>query len=160
MKKLSFFHTPFLYAEDGTWTHTILLPQAPEACASANSATSANKHYYIRVYRISQDFFWKNCFNCMKNFLQFFWKKWLTFLFFFAIIRKSSREMTDMRKCRNWQTSKTKDLVLIASVWVQVPSSALEKEKRKPFNMEVSFFFIFWKSRCICCVKQKVTGRL
>ena len=30
-----------------------------------------------------------------------------------------------MRKCRNWQTSKTKDLVLIASVWVQVPSSAL-----------------------------------
>ena len=37
-----------------------------------------------------------------------------------------------MRKCRNWQTSKTKDLVLIASVWVQVPSSALEKEKRKP----------------------------
>ena len=45
-----------------------------------------------------------------------------------------------LRKCRNWQTSKTKDLVLIASVWVQVPSSALEKEKRKPFNMEVSFF--------------------
>ena len=60
----------------------------------------------------------------MKNFLQFFWKKWLTFLLFFAIIRKSSREMTDMRKCRNWQTSKTKDLVTIAVVWVQVPSSA------------------------------------
>ena len=48
-----------------------------------------------------------------------------------------------MRKCRNWQTSKTKDLVLIASVWVQVPSSALEKEKREPFNMEVSFFLYF-----------------
>ena len=48
-----------------------------------------------------------------------------------------------MRKCRNWQTSKTKDLVLIASVWVQVPSSALEKEKRKPFNMEVSSFLYF-----------------
>ncbi|EDR47976.1 hypothetical protein DORFOR_00633 [Dorea formicigenerans ATCC 27755] len=30
-----------------------------------------------------------------------------------------------MRKCRNWQTSKTKDLVSIALVWVQVPSSAL-----------------------------------
>ena len=29
-----------------------------------------------------------------------------------------------MRKCRNWQTSKTKDLVTIAVVWVQVPSSA------------------------------------
>ena len=28
------------------------------------------------------------------------------------------------RKCRNWQTSKTKDLVAIAVVWVQVPSSA------------------------------------
>ena len=27
-------------------------------------------------------------------------------------------------------------------VWVQVPSSALEKEKRKPFNMEVSFFYV------------------
>ena len=50
-----------------------------------------------------------------------------------------------MRKCRNWQTSKTKDLVLIASVWVQVPSSALEKEKREPFNMEVSFFLLYRK---------------
>ena len=28
-------------------------------------------------------------------------------------------------RCRNWQTSKTKDLVTIAVVWVQVPSSAL-----------------------------------
>ena len=56
----------------------------------------------------------------------------MTFLFFFAIIRKSSREMTDMRKCRNWQTSKTKDLVLIASVWVQVPSSALNGAKPNP----------------------------
>ena len=35
-----------------------------------------------------------------------------------------------MRKCRNWQTSKTKDLVLIASVWVQVPPSAGEKTGR------------------------------
>ena len=34
-----------------------------------------------------------------------------------------------MRKCRNWQTSKTKDLVIIAIVWVQVPSSALRSEK-------------------------------
>ena len=37
-----------------------------------------------------------------------------------------------MRKCRNWQTSKTKDLVLIASVWVQVPSSALNGAKPNP----------------------------
>ena len=55
--------------------------------------------------------------------------------------------MTDMRKCRNWQTSKTKDLVLIASVWVQVPSSALEKEKREPFDMEVSSFLYIVRAR-------------
>ena len=33
-----------------------------------------------------------------------------------------------MRKCRNWQTSKTKDLVIITIVWVQVPSSALNNK--------------------------------
>ena len=69
----------------------------------------------------------------------------MTFLFFFAIIRKSSREMTDMRKCRNWQTSKTKDLVLIASVWVQVPSSALNNKtgtKRSVWSLS-------------CCSKPK-----
>ena len=32
-----------------------------------------------------------------------------------------------MRKCRNWQTSKTKDLVTVYVVWVQVPSSARSK---------------------------------
>ncbi len=31
----------------------------------------------------------------------------------------------DMQECRNWQTSKTKDLVINAIVWVQVPSPAL-----------------------------------
>ena len=36
-----------------------------------------------------------------------------------------------MRKCRNWQTSKTKDLVSIALVWVQVPSSAVTFPDRK-----------------------------
>ena len=35
------------------------------------------------------------------------------------------RKNREKRKCRNWQTSKTKDLVTIAVVWVQVPSSAL-----------------------------------
>ena len=45
----------------------------------------------------------------------------------FGTITKS---LTDMRKCRNWQTSKTKDLVIIAIVWVQVPSPAfIIKEK-------------------------------
>ena len=60
-----------------------------------------------------------------------------------------------MRKCRNWQTSKTKDLVLIASVWVQVPSSALEKEKRKPFNMEVSSFLYILKIELYMLCKTK-----
>ena len=32
-----------------------------------------------------------------------------------------------MQECRNWQTSKTKDLVSTALVWVQVPSPALSK---------------------------------
>ena len=38
-----------------------------------------------------------------------------------------------MRKCRNWLTCKTKDLVIIAIVWVQVPSSALNTEKDETF---------------------------
>ena len=37
------------------------------------------------------------------------------------------------RKCRNWQTSKTKDLVAIAVVWVQVPSSAFFIPKNKVY---------------------------
>ena len=49
------------------------------------------------------------------------------------------------RKCRNWQTSKTKDLVAIAVVWVQVPSSALicgcDKYSR---NAVFIVFFVFW----------------
>ena len=32
-----------------------------------------------------------------------------------------------MQECRNWQTSKTKDLVADFAVWVQVPSPALKK---------------------------------
>ena len=40
-----------------------------------------------------------------------------------------------MRKCRNWQTSKTKDLVSIALVWVQVPSSAFCFSKWKSLRL-------------------------
>ena len=50
-----------------------------------------------------------------------------------------------MRKCRNWQTSKTKDLVIIAIVWVQVPSSALNNKtgtKRSVWSLS-------------CCSKPK-----
>ena len=45
-------------AEGGTWTRTVLLPQAPEACASANSATSASQLYlYHRFLWLSTVFF-------------------------------------------------------------------------------------------------------
>ena len=44
-----------------------------------------------------------------------------------------------MRKCRNWQTSKTKDLVSIALVWVQVPSSA---HKKRGSNRKIWSFFL------------------
>ena len=37
-------------------------------------------------------------------------------------------DLSVMQECRNWQTSKTKDLVSNALVWVQVPSPALEKD--------------------------------
>ena len=36
------------------------------------------------------------------------------------------RSEVDMQECRNWQTSKTKDLVINAIVWVQVPSPACQ----------------------------------
>ncbi len=41
------------------------------------------------------------------------------------IIFGRSIERHLQRRCRNWQTSKTKDLVSIVLVWVQVPSSAV-----------------------------------
>lgn len=47
-----------------------------------------------------------------------------------------------MRKCRNWQTSKTKDLVSNALVWVQVPSSAVKRNAEKLFNKGFSVFFL------------------
>ena len=50
-----------------------------------------------------------------------------------------------MRKCRNWQTSKTKDLVIIAIVWVQVPSSALNNKT----GTKQSVWFLS------CCSKPK-----
>ena len=65
-------------AGDGTWTHTILRPQAPEACASANSATPAflvlrllcaaqQNIYYQMIPSLSTAFF------KFFNFFQFFW---------------------------------------------------------------------------------------
>ena len=67
------------------------------------------------------------------KFFYIFFKKVLTLAFTFDIVSLVARESKripkkcDMRKCRNWQTSKTKDLVSIALVWVQVPSSAFKE---------------------------------
>ena len=38
--------------------------------------------------------------------------------------QRDDKNLKNMRKCWNWQTGQTKDLVVIAIVWVQVPSSA------------------------------------
>ena len=52
-----------------------------------------------------------------------------------------------MRKCRNWQTSKTKDLVSIALVWVQVPSSAFNSSRKMLVIAVFSGFFIIYFSK-------------
>ena len=60
-------------AGDGTWTHTILRPQAPEACASANSATPA-----FLVLRLScaaqQNIYYQMIPNLSTAFFKFFQK--------------------------------------------------------------------------------------
>ena len=50
-----------------------------------------------------------------------------------------------MRKCRNWQTSKTKDLVAIAVVWVQVPSSAVKMSAINKAEMPYLSHFLLFK---------------
>ncbi len=46
-----------------------------------------------------------------------------------------------MRECWNWQTGQTKDLVVIAIVWVQVPSPAgLRKVSNPEFIRDWGFF--------------------
>ena len=82
---------------------------------------------------------------------QFFLFFMLTLSTFNGIIIKQSRDailwrtIYGMRKCRNWQTSKTKDLVAIAVVWVQVPSSAL---KKKSSGGNLRIFFSVSKRPC------------
>ena len=83
------------------------------------------------------------------KFFYIFFKKVLTLAFTFDIVSLVARESKripkkcDMRKCRNWQTSKTKDLVSIALVWVQVPSSAFFI--RKPASGNGCRFFCYLK---------------
>ena len=64
---------------------------------------------------------------------------------YYSCCQQNINKIAGMRKCRNWQTSKTKDLVTIAVVWVQVPSSALFF-KKKPLNFQ-GFFFCSIKHR-------------
>lgn len=65
-----------------------------------------------------------------------------------------------MRKCRNWQTSKTKDLVTIAVVWVQVPSSALLVSSRKLCYTRFPAFFISKKEICIAKYDPNAENRI
>ena len=59
-----------------------------------------------------------------------------------------------MRKCRNWQTSKTKDLVIIAIVWVQVPSSAFKVKHMLLFHL---FSLSGNSTEALCGMEQKRT---
>ena len=109
----------------------------------------------------------------------------LTIIYPFVILisvaarKKTFSEKRDMRKCRNWQTSKTKDLVSIALVWVQVPSSAcraLDDSRAFLFartglfvlcahlelclRMSKKFICMFFlKKRGICCLTQNIINK-
>ena len=54
-------------------------------------------------------------------------------------------DLSVMQECRNWQTSKTKDLVSNALVWVQVPSPAVTRVEG--FQEKAFGFFYFYKNR-------------
>ena len=66
----------------------------------------------------------------------------LTYGVYFVIINKSSREIRqrrEMRKCRNWQTSKTKDLVMLTSCGFK---SHLPHETKGSTRKSWSFYFV------------------
>ena len=66
----------------------------------------------------------------------------LTYGVYFVIINKSSREIRqrrEMRKCRNWQTSKTKDLVMLTSCGFK---SHLPHETKGSTRKSWSFCFV------------------
>ena len=101
-------------------------------------------------------------------------------LWYYIICREElTPAKQNMRKCRNWQTSKTKDLVSIALVWVQVPSSAcraLDDSRAFLFartglfvlcahlelclRMSKKFICMFFlKKRGICCLTQNIINK-
>ena len=104
----------------------VLLPHGPEPCASANSATSAfllcrfvyisQRHvelYYKTV--ILSTTFSKKYF--LKKFKKVLAKSFRAVVYYNTSVRAEQQklETPDTRKCRNWQTSKTKDLVVVTS---------------------------------------------
>ena len=75
---------------------------------------------------------------------------------------KKSQGNAVMRKCRNWQTSKTKDLVSIALVWVQVPSSALTEILKALENCPRGLFLLekYESRKNECDRKSKVMNEI
>ena len=55
-----------------------------------------------------------------------------------------------MQECRNWQTSKTKDLVAVIAVWVQVPSPAFCKSWGFSIEGFRLFLFVRWIWNYLC----------
>ena len=65
----------------------------------------------------------------------------------------------DMRKCRNWQTSKTKDLVMVTSC-------GFKSHRRQLFLVAEAFGFIVLRlflcaetHRCNCCLRNARPAR-
>ena len=83
----------------------------------------------IVIYNFFQNFFDKK--------ILIFFKISIDFLPVFCYYTVCSR------KCRNWQTSKTKDLVINAIVWVQVPSSALISKQGNIIKIRFPCFLFF-----------------
>ena len=78
----------------------------------------------------------------------------LTYGVYFVIINESSREIRqrrEMRKCRNWQTSKTKDLVMLTSCGFKSHLPHASRELRKLEKSSV-LSFLFWKKEQYCGV--------
>ena len=138
----------------------------------------AESRNWIRKYPTIKSPNWMKNIKYIKNF-----KKGVDFvngLWYYIICREElTPAKQNMRKCRNWQTSKTKDLVSIALVWVQVPSSACRAlDDSRAFFLPVQGFLFyvhisncvcecrkkficmfFWKKRGICCLTQNIINK-
>ena len=128
-------------AGDGTWTHTILRPQAPEACASANSATSAcrtDKSYcnYFRG-RCQQ----QNLFFIIKNLS-------LTFMGSFVTITRSRGECGSVGTGRR---ARLRILCLLQACGFKSHLPHWVKRLRMLDNSSV-LGFLFWKIGWFCGV--------